>query len=272
LGTTNEQAVAAFGARSAEMKRLYTDSVKPIVDVVQGGGDPSQRQLIEAHSAATAYFNEFETFVGESGLLGAHRNGFWVTGFAETCHAILETIVSHVDFMRTHGAALNGVSIEPSPYAYANMQRFTVEYLPRKAWRSLQKKFDANKLPTTGFKVPAAPDRDKVSRSQLIASVALGVLGLIAMVIISVAIPSPTPWQQFIFRATIAISGAAAIAIVPGFIDVRLRMNGWGSYLTVLAGGAIGVFVLMWFYSPTFIAAAGTEASAPSLGSSAAAK
>ena len=77
---------------------------------------------------AVLYCYFIENFVGNSGLLGAHANGKWVTGFAENCHSVLKAFVVHVLFLRSHSETLAGALEQPDTAAYANMQRMTKEY------------------------------------------------------------------------------------------------------------------------------------------------
>jgi hypothetical protein len=55
--------------------------------------------------------------------------------------------------------------------------------------------------------------------------------------------PITDPGQQLILRVVAAVSAAACAAIIPGFIDVRFKG-------VVRAGGAIAVFVIIWFTNP----------------------
>ena len=90
------------------------------------------------------YFNFVESFVGSSGLLGAHANGKWITGFAETCFSILKAFVVHQNFLKSHDSSIEGILQTPDINAYANMQRMVKEYLPKEKWQKLEGLFKDN--------------------------------------------------------------------------------------------------------------------------------
>lgn len=250
MPTTNEQTVAAYETELSDLKDAYGLALSAVVKATALLAGPTQDQILQAHQAAVKYFNRAETLVGSSGLLGAHRNGLWVTGFAETCASILEAVSSHFTFIRSWKSMPGAAEITPSPGAYANMQRMVVEYLSVEEQEKLRALFVSNSLPTRGFDMPAEPDTKDISWPQIITSTAIGIAGLVGMLAIAIYIPNPTVWQQLVFRLAIALFVSAAVAVVPGFLNVRLRAKGWGTYLKVVAGGAIAVFVLVWFYSP----------------------
>jgi hypothetical protein len=54
--------------------------------------------------------------------------------------------------------------------------------------------------------------------------------------------------QQFeILRIVLALAGGGVVAVFPGFLDVTLKS---GTKLTLHAGGALAVFVALYFWSP----------------------
>ena len=70
-----------------------------------------------------------------------------------------------------------------------------------------------------------------------------GVVFLITMLVIAIFIPEPKPFQWNIFKTVLALAGAGVAAFIPGFIDVEINKF-------VRAGGALAVFVLLYFYNP----------------------
>jgi hypothetical protein len=261
LSRTNEQEVIALESELESLKQKYHARLMPIAVARQRGqGDPSITDLLECQNLGNAYFNAAERFVGNSGVLGAHLHGKWVTGLAETCHSILGAYITHIGFLRSHNAVLGGVGVEPSEFAYANMQRMVKEYLPKKQSDELMGRFVENKLPIKGFTVAAAQDQNRVTKWQRIISVVVGVVAVAGVVVLSVLLPNPTPWQQYVFRGCLAIGLAALGALVPGFLNVALKMKG---YLTVMAGGSLAIFVLLWMYSPKPIQSEGPTQKTP---------
>lgn len=80
-----------------------------------------------------------------------------------------------------------------------------------------------------------------------------GVVFIATMLVIALAVPNPTPTQFMIFRTILAICVAGAAALVPGFLEVQVGK--W-----VRAGGAMAVFVIIYFFSPAKLAASGKTA------------
>ncbi|MBF0136431.1 MAG: hypothetical protein HQL65_09345 [Magnetococcales bacterium] len=74
----------------------------------------------------------------------------------------------------------------------------------------------------------------------------VGILLVLGTVIITFVKPNPTPYQQTVFRTLIALGAAAFAAALPGFLNVDMRFK--SSF--VRASGALGVFVLVYFFTP----------------------
>ena len=247
---TNEQAVIEAGKDIARLKDIYMDHLTPIVLAYQQENIPPTLQaLLASQKVANAYFNYVERFVGDSGLLGAHANGKWVTGFAEDCCVILESYISHMIFIR-HWKTVLGSSAEPANNAFSNMQRMVVEYLSKEQLKSIEQKFINHSLPIQGFKVKAVPNETKLPKWQLITSVVIGCISLFASVVIALFVPEPTSFQEFILRGLFAISLASIASIIPGFINIKSGSRSKSAYFKVYAGGAIAIFVLIWLYNP----------------------
>ncbi len=247
---TNEQAVVKAGKRIAELKSSYISYITPIVlDYRENNTEPSLSQLLECQRLGNEYFNYVERFVGDSGLLGAHANGKWVTGFAEDCKVILESYLLHAEFMQSWTEIL-GEASKPSPSAYSNMQRMVLEYLSKDDSKVLKVKFLENNLPVQGFDVSAVPDKVKVPKWKLITSVSIGCVALIASVVIAIMIPEPTTYQIFILRGLFAIALASIASIIPGFINLETGARSAKAYFGIYAGGAIAIFVLIWLFNP----------------------
>jgi len=74
-----------------------------------------------------------------------------------------------------------------------------------------------------------------------------GVIFTAALLALAVLIPDPTPRQFEIFRIVIAVSVAGIAAMVPGLLNLRFKQ---GAMLSIQAGGALAVFIVVYFYSP----------------------
>lgn len=82
---------------------------------------------------------------------------------------------------------------------------------------------------------------------QLSLAFSFGVIFLGIILYIAFIIPNPTVFQYQIFRITLALAAGGIAAMIPGILNVNLP-----SFLT--AGGALAVFVVVYFYSPAQIA------------------
>jgi hypothetical protein len=70
-----------------------------------------------------------------------------------------------------------------------------------------------------------------------------GVSFVISLLAIAVFFPYPAPFQYTVFRIVLALAAAGVAALIPGFIEVSYRT-------AVRAGGALAVFVIVYFFSP----------------------
>jgi len=78
---------------------------------------------------------------------------------------------------------------------------------------------------------------------ELYLAFAFGLTGLIVILVLAMIFPEPKPFQYTVFRIVLALAAAGIAAIIPGFLNVQFRT-------LVRAGGAIGVFVIVYFFSP----------------------
>ena len=70
-----------------------------------------------------------------------------------------------------------------------------------------------------------------------------GIVILIGIIYVAIAYPEPTQFSYTIFRISIALAAAGIAAVFPGFLDIKFK-----SWLR--AGGALAVFVVVYFFSP----------------------
>src|SRR5688500_4442836 len=75
-----------------------------------------------------------------------------------------------------------------------------------------------------------------------------GVIFVVCLLVIAIFIPNPTPFHYAIFRVTLALASAGVGAMVPGFLEVHIAT--W-----LRAGGAMAVFVIVFFYNPVALVA-----------------
>lgn len=77
-------------------------------------------------------------------------------------------------------------------------------------------------------------------------AILLVVLGLLLMLVLSWKIPDPTDAQKGVWNFVLAVIAAVVGALVPGFFNIE----GTVANLTIRAGGAIGLFVLVHLLKP----------------------
>jgi hypothetical protein len=92
---------------------------------------------------------------------------------------------------------------------------------------------------------PSSNDANR--RLALLLAFTFGVVFLAAILVLAVAIPAPTVTQFESFRIAIALAAGGLAAVIPGLLDVRF--GGTGRF-ALRAGGALGVFVIVYFFSP----------------------
>ncbi len=78
------------------------------------------------------------------------------------------------------------------------------------------------------------------------ATFVFGTAFLIALTVLSLFFPEPKPFQYLVFRVILALAAAGFAAFIPGFIHVEIKP-------AIRAGGALAVFVVIYFFSPATI-------------------
>jgi hypothetical protein len=79
--------------------------------------------------------------------------------------------------------------------------------------------------------------------NNLVGAAVFGVAFLAVMLVVALVYPRPSNFQYTVFRIILAISVAGVAAIIPGLINVTAGPG-------ITAGGALGVFVIVYFWSP----------------------
>lgn len=80
----------------------------------------------------------------------------------------------------------------------------------------------------------------------VIAAFTFGVVFVIVLLGFSALIPRPTPFQYTVYRIVLSLAAAGVAATVPGFLNVNLDAKG----VAIRAGGALAVFVIVYFLKP----------------------
>jgi hypothetical protein len=79
----------------------------------------------------------------------------------------------------------------------------------------------------------------------------------VALLVLAVVFPEPTPFQYQVFRIVLTLACAGVAAVIPGFLALRNDTAG----LLLRAGGALAVFVLVYLQNPAQLVVPETPAS-----------
>lgn len=242
---THEQDVMDARSRISQLKADYMRHIELYLSTSSDDKAAKGMAALMCQKSGAAYFNCAEEFVGTSDLLGAHRSALWAQGFAEDCAEILGSLPAHIGFLK-EAFSKAGIAVETDTYipgktAYANMQRMVVKYLNRDLSKNLENRFRQSNLPTYGFENEA---REFMSKTvQVYLGFGFGVAFIIVLLAIAFLKPDPSDFQYSVFKTVLALAGGGVACMIPGFIEVRI--GPW-----VRAGGAIAVFVVLYFFSP----------------------
>ena len=99
-------------------------------------------------------------------------------------------------------------------------------------------------LPITNHQSLAPSHQSPVTKSWAPLLVGLGFALLIFLTILF--FPCPTGAQYVVFKILISLGAAGIAAVIPGFLEFKHRKE-------ITAGGALAVFVLVYFFNPTLI-------------------
>lgn len=86
----------------------------------------------------------------------------------------------------------------------------------------------------------------KISIEALLAF-GFGVLFVLALLVIAVFIPNPTPSQEQVFRIVMSVAAAGFAAVIPGMLNISAT---GGRRFTLRAAGAMAVFVIVYLVNP----------------------
>jgi hypothetical protein len=84
------------------------------------------------------------------------------------------------------------------------------------------------------------------SRLEKFIGIVAGIVFLVVLLVIAIAMPHPTEFQILVFRIVLSLAAAGFAATIPGFLHVATDRRG----LAIRAGGALAVFVIVFFFNP----------------------
>ena len=160
MSKTNEQAAIENEASIREAKSNWSSELAAFAAFINDEKNTlevKRQRFVDAHRKTVAFFDLCEQSVADSSLLGAHRNAFWVKNKAETSLNALDSVLQFNQSFNATAEELELPRIQPSPTAYASMQRIVKQHFPEKAV-VLREQFAAAGLPTGGFDMPLPQD------------------------------------------------------------------------------------------------------------------
>jgi hypothetical protein len=84
--------------------------------------------------------------------------------------------------------------------------------------------------------------------TQLLLAFFFGISFITVILVVAIFIPNPTPFQYQVFRIVLALAAAGCAAMIPGSLNIKIPNQ-------LTAGGALAVFVLVYFTNPAQIVA-----------------
>lgn len=200
----------------------------------------SKDDFIDCMINGNAYFNEAERIVGNSKLQGKHNDGLWITDLAESCEAILDSYLLHIEFIKSNHEKM-GLSYKPPDlHACSSMQRMVKMYCGKESSNHLRDRFVKANLPTKGFDVA---HRDDIDVGNKYITLAIGLVLVFLSFAFAMFMDNPSQFKIFIIRSTFAVGCAALASFVPGWINVNVK-----GYIK--AGGAIAIILIFYFFNP----------------------
>jgi len=88
--------------------------------------------------------------------------------------------------------------------------------------------------------------------TQIIVAFVFGVAFIVTMLVLAIFFPRPEPFQYTVFRVTLSLAAGGVAAMIPGFINLTINPS---AALVIRAGGALAVFLVVYFRSPAGLVA-----------------
>ena len=193
------------------------------------------------------YFNLVEREVLNCDGLTGDAYLRWKQEWIVSANRVLSGGIRHLKLIRRERTklALPKTLFEPSEGTLRNIQSFLAATSPAEA-TLLRRAYSDARLPFSGFDSPyvaTSKKRKNTMKTETKIAVSSGIIFICMLLIIAVAIPHPTDFQYTVFRIVLALAAAAFASVIPGILNIRL--SNW-----ITAGGALAVFVIVYFYSP----------------------
>lgn len=95
-------------------------------------------------------------------------------------------------------------------------------------------------------------------KTQIICAFLFGCVFICSLLVLALVVPNPTQYQYQTFRIVMSLAAAGVAAMIPGFLKVELTA---ATEVTIRAGGALAVFVIVYFFNPARLPEKGDQPS-----------
>ncbi|MCW5768336.1 MAG: hypothetical protein KIT19_06610 [Phycisphaeraceae bacterium] len=214
------------------------------------GSKEAKAEFRQWYSEGIAFFNHFERLLSSGSAAGLDTNDLWTADKVDSAINILGTVEQHYDLVKAK-AVTYGFSehdFVPSPKGFATMQRLVREMRPQDA-KDIERRFAAKGLPIAGFKERAMAR--KLSEWEKIFAAVSGTAFLVVLLVLVVAVPNPTEFQEFVFRVVLALAAGAFSGVIAGFLNIEGKV---GRFM-LRAGSGLAVLCLVFLINPPKIIA-----------------
>ncbi|HEY4286953.1 MAG TPA: hypothetical protein VGN00_07625 [Puia sp.] len=242
--------ITEFEDKITQLRNEYFLALQDALNKVRGqiSDQDGQSVLTTLHFKGIAFFNLFERSIDEIGLPEYNLNLDTKNRKIEDAIALCDTIISHWMTIRALATKYKTNPPEPSPYAYASIQRLILYFEPS-VIGGLISKFETGNLPTQGFASKKVHSGWQVGGKQLSWSqIIVGAILIGAAYFIDFYKGNLGGSQYLLFRLLLCIG---IVLLVAAFIEMKLEVH-WTilKSLSVKAFGTASLFVLIYFFNP----------------------
>ena len=198
------------------------------------------------HTSGVAYFNAFERTIDEYSLPSFEISQDIINRKGEDALNMVDTITAHWKMLRSLSEKHGLLAPEPSPTAYASLQRVIKRFYPS-AVEEVSKKFRDAQLPVHGFESKTKHTGWKMKKNVTIQLV-VGCLCIAIGGILAFVYKEPTAVQYMFLRGLFVLGFVGiAVGILVGTVKLKWSI---GTSLLVTATGGFGLLILIYYWNP----------------------
>lgn len=201
-----------------------------------------QKYIEKSNKSSSEFFTYYEDTLLQYDMIFFHDYPNTLKMKEDSTVNILNTILKFWRIMDLIKSKYDIVVPKPSERAYSTMQRFLTRFDKEKS-KEFKEEFDKLKLPVHGFNDKKNYWYMKMDKQTKL-GIILGALFLLLLVGFVIYINGcPTELEHYIFIVILSLAGAAFSMVLTGQITVNYKK-------LITAGGAMAVFVILFFLKP----------------------